>query len=561
MARGAGVWAAVWAAVLGALAAPGAEGSEGQRVKGGLEPGRRACKLRRPDGSKVSIAYNVPSAADVNQYPQGVYDFELFPQEDARRLIGLLEEWDEWHQNRGNSLWTQNLDNVDLAIENQLNIFKVSDTENDDRMRPYKVKGWKALTNGPYTTPMAVPFSNLVKALCINVYEPFLREVLGHTKNNQCNGLFFRRYLVESGRTKIVAHEDQDLFTFNVALSDKTTVSGGSLYLCRLLPQRFQDFLSAHVSQEDRTSPRWLELMEPYGILDATTFENDVCALRQGHQGRVAGHTSSRLHGVQPVRGDGVRYSLIAFMGTRQTDEARQTPPSKKLEPMSGRHMEAYLNMLRYQNHLMNRALHVEGGNYERLFELHKAMDDEFESYYEWDAFFGDVLPALEFERFHENVSVMLSLLRLVRSMLDQATVMGESLVHKREKEGSHRILAALKALLGQPAGDVAIVAEACGLAERLGCLVGGEGLCGQVAGLCPQGVRIPPVMRCEGTERCETEAELDRLWEQCGPTFYKASKVKLAEPVDPECAKLWLHGGGRDLSRFAGRGGADPEL
>merc|ERR1711916_227130 len=101
MARGAGVWAAVWAAVLGALAAAGAEG---QRVEGGLEPGRRAFKLRRPDGSKVSIAYNVPSAADVNQYPQGVYDFELFPQEDARRLIGLLEEWDEWHQNRGNSL-------------------------------------------------------------------------------------------------------------------------------------------------------------------------------------------------------------------------------------------------------------------------------------------------------------------------------------------------------------------------------------------------------------------------------------------------------------------------
>ena len=566
MARGGAVRAAALAAVFGVLAA----GAGGAKVKGGLEPGRRKFKLPRPDGSKVSIAYNVPSATDIGQHPQGVYDFELFPREDAQRLIGLIEEWDAHYSTTlGNSLWSQEPDNVDLVPENQYNIFSTKGSKpyikgTKDVVRPYKsstFKGQGALSTGTMNV-MALPFVNLVKALCINVYEPFLKEVMGYTENNQCNHIFFRRYVVESGRTRIVAHEDQDLFTFNVAMSDKATVSGGSLYICKLLPQRLQDFLSAHVIPDDKNSPRWLEVMEPYAALEGQTFDKDVCALRQADQGRVAGHTSSRLHGVQPVGGgSAVRYSLIAFMGNRQTLEARQTPVPAKFQSMFGRYIEAYLHVLHIQNHNFNKVLKENEGDYEKLWKNDAEIGDEYRAYEDWDHFFGDLLPALEFERFHKNENATLSFLQLARFMLDPEIVLSESLLRRREEEGSHRILTALKALLGQPGREDTVVAEACGLAERLGCLASGEGMCGQVAGLCPKGVRIPPVMRCSGTERCETEAELGRLWEQCGPTFYKGSLVELTEPIDPVCGKLWMHRNGPELSSFAGQGHVHPEL
>ena len=91
---------------------------------------------------------------------------------------------------------------------------------------------------------MARPFTNLVKALCINVFEPYLRDVKGYKENTQCNSVFFRRYLVESGRTKIVAHEPGHL---NTAISDGRSHTGGSQYMCHLMPDRYQAFLARHL--------------------------------------------------------------------------------------------------------------------------------------------------------------------------------------------------------------------------------------------------------------------------------------------------------------------------
>jgi hypothetical protein len=515
----------------------------------GAPPGPRSFNVRRPDGSKMPVGYNVPSPADFKDSPKGVLDFELFPVEEAQKLISLMEEWDVFYSERGfDSLWTQTPDNIDKVPENQFNLFGVHPdgmgTDTDEMTRSYRRKGWKA--HG-----VARPFSDLVKALCINVYEPYLRDVKGYEENAQCNSIFFRRYLVESGRTKIVAHEDEDRYTFNAALSDGRGHTGGSLYMCHLMPQRFQAFLSLHVVHSDTSSPRWLELMEPYKNLDAQTFETNVCAPRQSAQGRVAGHTSSRLHGVEPIRGEGVRYSLIAFMGTKQKDEMKSTPAQEKLLPMHSRHAQAYIHALEMANlHFVHGLEQMAKGNRSYVEDL----DVKFN---EGDSFLEDVLPSLEHETFLSQTSIVLALMRLASQMLSPALTPIESLLQSRREAGA-RVLAALASVLARHTGHPEVLAEACGLMHLLECLGEGDGTCGGIAALCPEGLKIPTPQLPD-----RSPAVMQPLFERCARSFYLSSKVQLTEPIDPECAKLvdygmsprpgdWVMPSGTDYSEFA---------
>jgi len=508
--------------------------------------------VRRPDGSKVSVGYNVPAPADLAEFPKNVLDFELFPAEDARKLISLLEDWDAFHRGRGRAgFWTQDKDNIDDAPENHFNLFGVDPSLPADHKysskspRAYRQKSWKA-EGGPLG--MARPFTNLVKALCINVFEPYLRHVKGYKENAQCNAVFFRRYLVESGRTKIVAHEDRDRYTFNTAISDGRSHTGGSLYMCHLMPERYQAFLARHLVGEGRgsnTSPRWLELMEPYATLETKTFEKDVCAQRQSAQGRVAGHSSSRLHGVEPIRGEGVRYSLIAFMGDRQKDEMKSTPMQEKLLPMarSPRHAQAYLHMLENQEAEFARDPY----NYFAVLEAAKLQmsgnwsDPEFvDVINSWssagldgDHFMDDVIPALESEVFHSQASLALGLVRLSSVMLSPAHVPSENILRARRRSGAP-LPGALASILARHKGHPELLAEACGLMQLLQCVDEGDGTCGGVAALCPEGLEIPPPQLPD-----RSLAAMQALFERCAGAFDLALKVELNEPIDPECVKL----------------------
>ena len=505
----------------------------------GAPPGPRSFNVRRPDGSKVPVGYNVPSPADLSESPKGVLDIELFPAEEAQKLISLMEEWDEFYSERGyKGLWTENLDNIDKIPENQFNLFGVRNegegTDTNEGTRAYRRKGWKA-------EGYAHAFTDLVKALCINVYEPYLRDVKGYKENAQCNSVFFRRYLVESGRTKIVAHEDEDRYTFNVAISDGRRHTGGSLYMCHLMPQRYQAFLSYHVLHSDTSSPRWLELMEPYATLDGQTFEADVCAKRQGTQGRVAGHTSSRLHGVEPIRGEGVRYSLIAFMGTKQKDEMLSTSAHEKLRPMHSRHAQAYIHTL--ENEHLNFVAGIE-----QIAKGNRSKVDDLEiAFHEGDMFLEDVVPALEHETFQSQAPIVLDLMRLASQMLSPDLVFSEPLIRGRREAGA-RILAALASVLARHTGNPEVLAEACGLMHLLQCLSEGDGTCGGIAALCPEGLEIPTPQLPD-----RTPATMQLLFERCARSFYLASTVQLTEPIDPECAKLMEDNNGNPRSRRKG--------
>jgi hypothetical protein len=459
----------------------------------------------------------VPETGTSGTVPEGVFSWELFSPADAQKLQDLVEEWDAHYRENSTAykagVWSQEDSNVDARPENIFWLFG----EEPDRVGPpsYHTKGWRP-SAAKAEAQVARPFAPLVRSLCMNVFEPFLRNHFGKNEHTTCKGVWFRRYF-PTGRTRIVAHEDRDHFTFNVAVSDKTSHKGGNLYMCNLMPHNFQAFLSQKVDEENEQRPRWLEVFEPYKTLEAKKFGEDTCALRQGEQGRVVGHHAERLHGVQHIT-EGMRVSLIFFMGNPAYAEQESMPPAQKLRHMQSRHLEAYLNVME------NMALWDSAGV---DFPTHPMRDHR-----QVEVFHNDVLPALEAPRIQESAEWTVRLLRLASSMLVPDFDAHESVLDKR-RANAPRVQGALLAILKQHGKNESLVAEACGVMERLQCAGGG---CGEAAALCSDRNLVLP----EARQAVREPGALEVLHERCKTAFDAAAAVELTEDIDPACAKLW---------------------
>ena len=404
----------------------------------------------------------------------------------------------------------------------------------------YHAKGWKPAATANAEAQIARPFAPLVRALCMNVFEPFLRSHFGEHEHTACQGVWFRRYF-PTGRTRIVAHEDDDHFTFNVAISDKATHKGGNLYMCNLMPHNFQRFLSTKVDEEHASRPRWLEVFEPYRTLEAKRFGEDACALRQGAQGHVVGHHAERLHGVQHIT-EGMRVSLIFFMGEPAYAEQVGAPPAQKLRHMQPRHLEAYLNVME------NVALFDSAGvdlpdeptRGEEGFEQRDFQKNV-------EVFRNDVLPALEAPWVQESAARAARLLRLASSLLVPDFGAPEAVLGRR-RAAAPWAEGALLAILRRHGADEGVVAEACGVVERLQCAAGGG--CRAAAALCAG--RSPPLPAARQAAR--EPGALGALHARCRAAFDAAYAVELVEAIDPACAQLWSlnweGGGGAPMAR-----------
>lgn len=67
---------------------------------------------------------------------------------------------------------------------------------------------------------------------------------------------------------------------------------------------------------------------------------------------------------------------------------------------------------------------------------------------------------------------------------------------------------------------------------HRLGCPGEGDGSCGGVAALCPEGMEIPPAIQPSRTSG-------DALYKRNAPYFYTSLVLDLKESVDSECTKI----------------------
>ena len=144
-----------------------------------------------------------------------------------------------------------------------------------------------------------------------------------------------------------------------------------------------------------------------------------------------------------------------------------------------------------------------------------------------------DVIPALESEVFHSQASLALGLVRLSSVMLSPAHVPYESILRVRRRSGAP-LPGALASILARHKGHPELLAEACGLVQLLQCVDEGDGTCGGVAALCPEGLEIPPPQLPD-----RSLAAMQALFERCAGAFYSALKVELNEPIDAECVKL----------------------
>jgi hypothetical protein len=107
-----------------------------------------------------------------------------------------------------------------------------------------------------------------------------------------------------------------------------------------------------------------------------------------------------------------------------------------------------------------------------------------------------------------------------------------ESVLDKR-RANAPRVQGALLAILKQHGKNESLVAEACGVVERLQCAGGG---CGEAAALCSDRNLVLP----EARQAVREPGALEVLHERCKTAFDAAAAVELTEDIDPACAKLW---------------------
>ena len=249
------------------------------------------------------------------------------------------------------------------------------------------------------------------------------------------------------------------------------------------------------------------------------------------------GHHGERLHRVQHIT-EGMRVSLIFFIGDPAYAEQVSAPPAQKLRRMQPRQLEAYLNVME------NVAL-FDGEGVDLPDEPARG-EGGFEQR-EVEVFRNDVLPPLEAPRVQESAAWAARLLHLASSLLVPDFGAPEGVLGRR-RAAAPRAEGALLAILRRHGADEGVVAEACGVVERLQCAAGGG--CRAAAALCAG--RSPPLPAARQAAR--EPGALGALHARCRAAFDAAYAVELVEAIDPACAQLWSlnweGGGGAPMAR-----------
>jgi hypothetical protein len=242
----------------------------------------------------------------------------IFPDTDAQVLAKLLDDWAHefsgkrranWDDKSG---WDTSEDSVDGASQWQTMIYSHGRDEDDERRtayNPYHVPtdGVPGYRNHHQRSSNWESVGPLAAALHRDVFLPRMKHI-GH-EDVPMHTFFMRKYSPLS-RTTIRAHQDTTVMTFNIALSDRSTTEGGSLFICDKLPQSYADMMTSNSVLGDGKG-NWFEHLYPES--EYTSGEG-VCKVAQAPMGSMVSHLGARFHGVQPIRG-GTRFSLIAFYG------------------------------------------------------------------------------------------------------------------------------------------------------------------------------------------------------------------------------------------------------
>ena len=242
----------------------------------------------------------------------------VFPDTDAQVLAKLLDDWAHefsgkrranWDDKSG---WDTSEDSVDGASQWQTMIYSHGRDEDDERRtayNPYHVPtdGVPGYRNHHQRSSNWESVGPLAAALHRDVFLPRMKHI-GH-EDVPMHTFFMRKYSPLS-RTTIRAHQDTTVMTFNIALSDRSTTEGGSLFICDKLPQSYADMMTSNSVLGDGKG-NWFEHLYPES--EYTSGEG-VCKVAQAPRGSMVSHLGARFHGVQPIRG-GTRFSLIAFYG------------------------------------------------------------------------------------------------------------------------------------------------------------------------------------------------------------------------------------------------------
>ena len=242
----------------------------------------------------------------------------IFPDEDAELLARVLDDWAHefsgkrranWDDQSG---WDTSADSVDGASQWQTMIYSNGRDEDDERRtgyNPYPVPtdGVPGYRNQHQRSSNWENVGPLAEALHRDVFLPRMKKA-GH-EEVPMHSFFMRKYSPLS-RTTITAHQDTTVMTFNIALSDRSTTKGGSLFICDKLPQSYAEMLTSNSVLGDGKG-NWFEHLYPESVYMSG---EGVCRLAQAPRGSMVSHSGARFHGVQPIRG-GTRFSLIAFYG------------------------------------------------------------------------------------------------------------------------------------------------------------------------------------------------------------------------------------------------------
>ena len=305
----AGVARAALAALLASRRAAGAAGNTGADAwSGQAGEDLQAVPVGLPGGGSVDIHFWGTPKVLPERVP-GVLDFELFPPADAKALVDIAEAWSKHEKG-----WSDRPDTVDKLPEWQINLLEDPPLREDSR--PPRLGA-----NVGLKTAM-LP---LTKRICLGMLTKFLAT--HRVATDKCSSVFMRKYDA-AGRPNIPTHQDQSVFTLNVALSDYREVEGGELFMCKQMPQSYaqilmsvQDFLpDGKPPPEDRDPDaenmwRWFPLVYPYSRIAQSIPETpDVCMKAQGAQGHAVSAFGGRMHGVFPTQA-GTRYSMIFFIG------------------------------------------------------------------------------------------------------------------------------------------------------------------------------------------------------------------------------------------------------
>ena len=236
----------------------------------------------------------------------------VFPDEDAQLLARVLDDWA--HSFGGNEGWDTTEDSVDEKAQWQTLIYSHKRDEDDEHRTAYDPYPVPARGVPGYRRPHAQGGSNaweavgpLAEALHRDVFLPRMRKV--GKEHVALHSLFMRKYSPLS-RSKIRAHQDQTVMTFNIALSDRDKCDGGHLFVCDPVPQSFANILGLQAPPEE-AQHNWFELLHPEAEYMSGKGQ---CRSAQPPMGSMVSHRGQKFHGVQPIR-DGTRFSLIAFYG------------------------------------------------------------------------------------------------------------------------------------------------------------------------------------------------------------------------------------------------------